>query len=116
MLYDYISDTYKKLFKKRKLPLALVFRLNNIGARFLSYEDFMKYFDLKSSVEALDFILDDKNMEDILRYALRQLDYELPTYYYNESSLKGYDNDAIKEHNMINKNIIKENKEYRKKK
>ena len=116
MLYNYIFNTYKKLFKKRKLPLFLEFRLNNIGAEFLKYNDFVKYFDLKNSIEALDFILDDKNLEDILRYALKQLDYELPMYYYGDYNLKEYDNDAIKEHDLINKNIIKENKEYRKKK
>lgn len=69
LLYDAMIETYRVLYNTKKIPQGLKFRLYNFGAYNLSYYKFMGYFDLKDNIEVLNFILDDKNMEDIIRYS-----------------------------------------------
>ncbi len=115
MLYNYVVNAYKKLFKGKKVPLALYFRLNNIGARNINYDEFINYFDIKNEFEALEFILDDKHMEEIMRYSLRQLEDGEVSYYSHQKNKRGYNKDSNDEHQTIDKYLQKEEKEYRKK-
>ena len=69
LLFDAMIETYKLLYPTRRVSQGLKFRLNNIGARNLSYYKFMDYFNLQDNFETLNFILDDKNMEEIMRYS-----------------------------------------------
>ena len=69
MLFDVLVKTYKDLYNVKSIPTALRFRLNNINARRMDYNNFSYYFDLKNPIEALEFVLDDNNMMDIMRYA-----------------------------------------------
>ena len=68
MLYDVIYKTYRELYGVKELPTFLKFRLNNIGARKVNYNNFCEYFDLTDRFETLKFILSDANLEMIERY------------------------------------------------
>ena len=70
ILYDVMIKTYKELNDFKKVPIGLRYRLNNINSRKLIYEDFIYYFNLENEYEAFKFILDDKNVEEIIRYSL----------------------------------------------
>ena len=69
MLYDVMYKTYRELYGVKELPTFLKFRLNNIGARNLNYNSFIEYFDLNNPFATLKFIMDDDNLETIMRYA-----------------------------------------------
>lgn len=117
MLYDYLSKAYKEMFKVKELPVVLKFRLNNIAARKLSFEDFLYYFDLKNEYEALDFILDDCNMENIMRYSLEKSKHKNINYYPQRNKKNmGYDDEATKVHIEIENYMQEEDKEYQNKK
>ena len=113
MLFEHLVNAYEKLFKTRKIPDALKFRLYNIKANNMVYSDFIHYFNLKNATEALYFILEDNNLEDIMRYSLRIVDDERQTIYYPSNRVPcGYNDDSVREHRDINKATNEEEKEY----
>lgn len=110
-LYEVICHTFKELNDGNRIPTFLKFRLNNINARFLSYHEFSLFFDLNNEYEALKFILNDQNIEEILRYSLRM------NVLNSKISVTGnvdYLEDSSKEHLLIEKMLLREEKEYHK--
>lgn len=113
MLYDVIKKTYYEIYKKKELPTFLRFRLSNFGAFELNYQSFKEYFSLNNRYEVFAFVLDDNNIEEILRYASNYLD-ETFKYVYPPKYQKSYSDDSEMEHREINKSLEKEEKGYQK--
>ena len=111
VLYDVIRKTYLELYKGKKFPVVLKFRLNNFGARSLNYDDFAKYFGLSNRFEVFNFLLNDDNLEEILRYASSHIS---DNYKYLRVIKKDYINDAKNEHEIIDKSMEEEEKGYKK--
>ena len=110
-LYEVVCQVFKEINEGKSIPTSLKFRLNNINARFLSYYEFSQFFDLKNEYEVLKFILDDQNIEEIMRYSSRM------NVLGGKISIKGcgdYLRDSSKEHLLIEKMLLREEKGYHK--
>lgn len=110
-LYEVVCQVFKEINEGKGIPTSLKFRLNNINARFLSYYEFSQFFDLKNEYEVLKFILDDQNIEEIMRYSSRMNTLN------RKFSLKGFGDylkDSSEEHLLIEKMLLREEKEYHK--
>lgn len=110
MLYDIILKTFKEIYPNKKMPKYLTFRLKNYGARELNYLDFRNYFNLENRYEVLNFILDDNNMTEILRYASNHIS-DTFKYVYEKQD---YEKDAKIEHKHIDISLNNEEKGYQK--
>ena len=113
-LFEIVCGVFKEINEGKKIPTSLKFRLNNINSRFLSYDEFIQYFNLKNEYEALKFILDDQNIEEIMRYSSRMNVLNGKFSIRTIRSSGNYLKDSSKEHLLIEKMLLREEKEYHK--
>ena len=74
-VYDAVYQAYRGINEGRSLPYSLKCRLVNICARFLNYNDFLNQFGLRNEYDVLKFVLDDNNVEELIRYSLQNTDF-----------------------------------------
>ena len=108
-LYEVVVSTFREISNSKIIPKGLKFRLININARNLDYDEFKYYYDLKNEYETLKFLLNDMNLEEITRYSLAYCRDESPIWV--DSS---FAKDALKEHLMIDYSLCEEEMGYQK--
>lgn len=72
-LYSVVFEEYCKIYGVNTIPNGLKMFLTNIRARRINYYAFMDYFDLKDEKEMLEFLLNDENREEIMRYSMQDV-------------------------------------------